>query len=38
MPTPKAIAQAVVMTAVSLIVINIIKPYLPTQVKNLLNA
>lgn len=38
MPSPQAIAKAVVLTAVSLILINMAKPYMPANVKKLLSA
>jgi len=36
LPAPQTIAKAVVMTAVAIIVINLVKPMLPAGVRNLL--
>lgn len=36
MPSASTMGKAVVMTAVSLVVINFVKPYLPDSLRNLL--
>lgn len=38
MPSLETLAKGVLITAVSLVVINMIKPYLPLQVKSLLGS
>jgi hypothetical protein len=34
MPSLETLAKGVLITAVSLVVINVVKPYLPTQIKD----
>lgn len=36
LPTPQAVGKAVLMTAVAIVVLNVVKPYLPAPVRNLL--
>ncbi len=36
LPSAGAMGKAVILTAVSIIVLNFVKPYLPTPIKNLL--
>lgn len=36
MPTMNAIGKGVVITAISLVIINFVKPYLPESARNLL--
>lgn len=38
MPSIETLAKGVLITAVSLVVINLVKPYLPLQVKSLLSS
>lgn len=38
LPSASTVGRAVLLTAVSLVVINFVKPYLPQQVRNLLSA
>lgn len=38
LPGPTAIAKGVVITAIALVIINVVKPYLPVQVQNLLRS
>jgi hypothetical protein len=38
LPSPGALGKAVVLTAVSLIIINWVKPYLPEPVQRLLSS
>lgn len=38
LPSTGAVGKAVILTAVSLIIINWVKPYLPESLRNLLSA